>query len=43
MSSKRCSIVNADEPPFDEIVKRIINTKRMKEDLEEQSGPMDLQ
>jgi len=43
MSSKRCSAVNAEQPPFDEVVKRANITKRIKENLEDQSGPMELQ
>ncbi len=43
MSSKRCSVVNAEEPPFDEVIKKINITKKIEEDLEDQSGPMELQ
>jgi len=43
MSSKRCSAVNAEQPPFDEVVKKANITKRIKENLEDQSGPMELQ
>lgn len=43
MSSKRSSAVNAEQPPFDEVVRKTNITKKMEEDLEDQSGPMELQ
>lgn len=43
MSSKRSSVVNAEQPPFDEVVRKNNIIKKMEEDLEDQSGPMELQ